>query len=206
LEDAIKASVVNMRGFGYTTNVTVACDVSSSMQQLISAKSSILLYDIGLLLGILLQSKCKNVEAGIFGDRWKTITMPSNQVLSNVQEFYRREGEVGYSTNGYLVIQDLLKRQVVKDKVMLFTDIQMWNSTGGKEHIGNLWLEYRKTVAPNAKLYLFDLAGHGTTPLDLAHVHNGVYLIAGWSDKIFDVLTALENGDDALKMINDIEL
>jgi 60 kDa SS-A/Ro ribonucleoprotein len=206
LEDAIKASVVNMRGFGYTTNVTVACDVSSSMQQPISAKSSILLYDIGLLLGMLLQSKCKNVEAGMFGDRWKTIAMPSNQVLSNVQEFYRREGEVGYSTNGYLVIQDLLKRQVVKDKVMLFTDVQMWNSTGGKEHIGNLWLEYRKTIAPNAKLYLFDLAGHGTTPLDLAHAHNGVYLIAGWSDKIFDVLTALEDGDDALKMINDIEL
>jgi 60 kDa SS-A/Ro ribonucleoprotein len=206
LEDAIKASVVNMRGFGYTTNVTVACDVSSSMQQPISAKSSILLYDIGLLLGMLLQSKCKNVEAGMFGDRWKTIAMPSNQVLSNVQEFYRREGEVGYSTNGYLVIQDLLKRQVVKDKVMLFTDVQMWNSTGGNEHIGNLWLEYRKTIAPNAKLYLFDLAGHGTTPLDLAHAHNGVYLIAGWSDKIFDVLTALENGDDTLKMIHDIEL
>jgi 60 kDa SS-A/Ro ribonucleoprotein len=206
LEDAIKASVVNMRGFGYTTNVTIACDVSSSMQQPISAKSSILLYDIGLLLGMLLQSKCKNVEAGMFGDRWKTITMPSNQVLNNVQEFYRREGEVGYSTNGYLVIQDLLKRQVVKDKVMLFTDVQMWNSMGGSEHIGNLWLEYRKTIAPNAKLYLFDLAGHGTTPLDLAHAHNGVYLIAGWSDKIFDVLTALENGDDALKMIHDIEL
>jgi 60 kDa SS-A/Ro ribonucleoprotein len=206
LEDAIKASVVNMRGFSYTTNVTVACDVSSSMQQPISAKSSILLYDIGLLLGMLLQSKCKNVEAGMFGDLWKTIAMPSNQVLSNVQEFYRREGEVGYSTNGYLVIQDLLKRQVVKDKVMLFTDVQMWNSKGGKEHIGNLWLEYRKTLAPNAKLYLFDLAGQGTTPLDLAHAHNGVYLIAGWSDKIFDVLTALEDGDDALKMINDIEL
>lgn len=206
LEEAITASVVNMRGFGFTTNVTIACDVSSSMQQPISAKSSILLYDIGLLLGMLMQSKCKNVETGMFGDRWKTITMPSNQVLSNVQEFFRREGEVGYSTNGYLVIQDLLKRQVVKDKVMLFTDVQMWNSTGGNEHIGNLWSEYRKTVAPDAKLYLFDLAGYGNTPLDLQNAHNGVYLIAGWSDKIFDVLAAVEEGSDALKMINDIEL
>jgi hypothetical protein len=33
-----------------------------------------------------------------------------------------------------------------------------------------------------------------------------VYLIAGWSDKIFDVLSALENGEQALSEIEKIEL
>jgi hypothetical protein len=52
---------------------------------------------------------------------------------------------------------------------------------------------------------LFDLAGHGTTPLDVRAEH-GVALIAGWSDKVFDVLAALENGGDALTEIQKIEL
>jgi 60 kDa SS-A/Ro ribonucleoprotein len=104
--------------------VLLACDVSGSMQVPVSAKSKILLYDVGLMLAMLLQSRCKNVEVGIFGDTWKTIVVPRNNILGNVQEFYRREGEVGYATNGYLVIKDILDRKVQMDKVFLFTDAQ----------------------------------------------------------------------------------
>ena len=57
---------------------------------------------------------------------------------------------------------------------------------------------------PQAKLYLFDLAGYGTSPLDLAE--QDVYLIAGWSEKIFDVLSAVDNGADALSEIRKIVL
>ena len=205
LEDAVAASVVNLKGFDFKTAVTIACDVSGSMQKPISAKSKILCYDIGLMLGMMLQSKCKNAEAGMFGDTWKVINMPSRGILQNVQEFYRREGEVGYSTNGYLVIDSLIKRQKVMDKVMLFTDCQMWNSNAGNNSIEKSWLKYRQTVAPNAQLYVFDLAGYGQMPLDLSK-GNGVHLIAGWSDKIFDVLAALHEGSDAVKKINTIEL
>jgi 60 kDa SS-A/Ro ribonucleoprotein len=205
LEDAVAASIVNMRGFGFDTSIVIACDVSGSMQIPISAKSKVLNYDIGLMLGMMLQSKCKNVESGMFGDRWKVINMPTRSILQNVQEYYRREGEVGYSTNGYLVIEDLLTRQKAVDKVMMFTDCQMWDSTSTNKRIAHIWLKYRQTVAPNAKLYLFDLAGHGNTPLDLSQ-GNGVHLIAGWSDKIFDILAAIEEGADAVKVIRAIKI
>ncbi len=205
LEDAVAVSVVNLKGFGFDTAVTIACDVSGSMQTPISPKSKVLNYDIGLMLGMMLQSKCKNAEAGMFGDKWKVINMPTRGILQNVQEFYRREGEVGYATNGYLVINDLTNRKKVMDKVMLFTDCQMWDSTGGYNTIQKAWLDYRQKVAPNAQLYLFDLAGHGTSPLDLSK-GNGVHLIAGWSDKIFDVLAALSEGGDALTMINALKI
>jgi hypothetical protein len=33
-----------------------------------------------------------------------------------------------------------------------------------------------------------------------------VFLIAGWSDRIFDVLEALENGNDALDVIKSVEI
>lgn len=205
LEDAVQASIANLRGFGFDTAITIACDVSGSMQQPVSPKSKVLAYDIGLMLGMMLRSKYKNVETGIFGDTWKTFPLPANSILANVQAMYRREGEVGYSTNGYLVIEDLLKRRLKMDKVMIFTDCQLWNSTGGAHTISDAWAQYRRAVAPHAKLYLFDLAGYGQAPLDLSK-GNGVYLIAGWSDKVFDVLAAIETGSDALEKIRLIEI
>jgi 60 kDa SS-A/Ro ribonucleoprotein len=205
LEDAIAHSAANLHGFGADTRVVVACDVSSSMQKPISARSKVLLYDVSLVLGMLLQSRCRQVVTGMFGDSWKRISMPRGPVLRNVEEFYRREGEVGYSTNGYLVVKDLRLRREVVDKVMVFTDVQLWNSNGDGGTLAQEWAEYRRTVAPHARLYLFDLAGYGTVPLEL-RPENGVALIAGWSDKVFDVLSAVETGGSALSEIEQIEL
>jgi 60 kDa SS-A/Ro ribonucleoprotein len=204
LEKAVQVSAANIKGFDHGTRVLLACDVSGSMQTPVSAKSKILLYDVGLMLAMILQSRCKNVEVGMFGDTWKTITVPRNNILGNVQEFYRREGEVGYATNGYLVIKDILSRKVKIDKVFMFTDAQLWNSNNTPDHIQTLWLRYKAEVSPNAKLYLFDLKGYGQTPLQI--LHNDVYLVSGWSDKVFEVLAALENGGSALDAINNIEL
>lgn len=164
-------------------------------------------YDIGLMLGMLLQSRCERVQAGIFGDTWKIIHASRRNILANVQEFYEREGEVGYATNGYLVLKDLINRGQVVDKIMLFTDCQLWNSNVVdpvlQHSITSLWMQYKK-LAPAARLYLFDLAGYGNTPIDIRN--DDVYLIAGWSDKIFDVLKALEDGESALAEIEKIEL
>lgn len=205
LEKAVQASAANIKGFDYDTRVLLACDVSGSMQTPVSAKSKVLLYDVGLMLAMLLQSRCKNVEVGMFGNIWKTIAVPRNNVLGNVQEFYKREGEVGYATNGYLVVKDILARRVKVDKVMLFTDCQLYNSSSTTgDHVHALWLRYKAEVAPEAKLYLFDLKGYGQAPLQL--LRNDVYLVAGWSDKVFDVLAALEEGASALDAINQIEL
>lgn len=203
LETAVAISAANIKGFDINTSVVIACDVSGSMQKSISPRSKIMLYDIGLMLGMLMQSRCKNVISGMFGDKWKIINMPKRSILSNVNEYYKREGEVGYSTNGYLVLKDLINRRKVVDKVMLFTDAQMWDSTNSNHTFAKSWNQY-KQMAPNAKLYLFDLAGYGKQPIDIQQ--NDVYLIAGWSDKVFDVLHALEDKSNALNYINRIEL
>lgn len=203
LEDAILISVKSLKGFDESTSVLIACDVSSSMQKAISPKSKVLLFDIGLILGMLMQSKSKSVVTGMFGNTWKIINMPSRSVLSNVDEYYKREGEVGYSTNGYKVIDDLIHRKVIMDKIMLFTDCQLWNSNAGSTSIEKSWKAYKK-IAPNAKLYLFDLAGYGQAPLSIQN--NDVYLIAVWSDKVFDVLDSIENGESVIEKIKQIVL
>jgi hypothetical protein len=203
LEIATMHSAKNIKGFDYATRVVIACDVSGSMQQPISPKSKVLLYDVGLMLGMLLHSQCKNVTAGMFGNTWKTINLPKRSVLSNVQTFYRREGEVGYSTNGYKVIESLIAKNQIVDKVMIFTDVQMWNSNNTNHTFAKSWATYKR-MAPLAKLYLFDLAGYGQQPLRMEQ--NDVYLMAGWSDKIFDMLNALEQSASAINEINKIKM
>lgn len=79
----------------------------------------------------------------------------------------------------------------------------MWNSYGSGQTILSEWKRY-KEIAPEAKLYLFDLNGYGQLPLKF---ENGdVALIAGWSDKIFDMLEAIENGGTVIEQICKIEL
>jgi 60 kDa SS-A/Ro ribonucleoprotein len=120
-----------------------------------------------------------------------------------VQEYYKREGEVGYATNGHKVIDDLISRNVIIDKVMLFTDCQLWNNGSGNAGLQQSWNTYKK-MAPNAKLYVFDLAGYGKAPVNMQQ--KDVFLIAGWSDKIFDVLESIDNGVQAVEKISQIEL
>ena len=216
LETAVKASVENLEGFDADTNVLLAADVSGSMQHSVSPRSSVQNYDIGILLSMLLQSKCQSVISGIFGDTWKVINLPQDNILANTCEMHRREGEVGYSTNGYKVVDYLVKKKIRMDKVMIFTDCQMWDSDRGYlgtyeeeiygtrgKHIKDSWHRY-KAMFPEAKLYLFDLAGYGQPPMHMAE--RDVYLIAGWSDRVFDILTAVDNGEDALSVINKIEI
>lgn len=205
LEDAVQHTAANIKDIDENSRILLACDTSGSMQQRLSAKSSVMYYDIGILLAMLLQSRCKQVISGMFGDTWKIINMPSKSILSNTMEMRRREGEVGYSTNGEKPLKWLMQHHVVMDKVMIFTDCQFWNSDWDNyaQKFSKTWLDYKK-IAPDAKLYLFDLAGYGHSPLSIEQ--NDVYCIAGWSDRIFDILDALNRGKDAIAVINEIEL
>ena len=136
LEQAALASAANIDGFGPETGVLVAADVSASMMHPVSMNSSVELYDIAILLSMILKSRCASVISGMFGDKWKVINMPQSHILANTVEMRRREGEVGYSTNGYKVIDWLIKEDIRMDKVMIFTDCQMWNRMLILKHCG----------------------------------------------------------------------
>jgi len=214
LEEAMQASAANIKGFGFDTSVLIAVDTSGSMDAKLSDKSTLALQDVGLVMGMLLQNRCKDVTTGIFGDTWKIKNLPKNNILANAQTLHKMNNEVGSSTNGYLVIKDLIKRGEVVDKVMMFTDCQLWDSAGysyntyyggrmsREQSISDLWKEYKK-IAPEAKIYMFDLAGYGTSPIS---VKGDAYFIAGWSDKIFGALDAIENGGSALDKVKEIVL
>ena len=203
LEAATLCSAANMEGFDADTKVLLACDVSGSMHYPISPRSKVENYDIGLMLAMLLKNRCSQVVSGIFGDTWMPINLPSGGILANTMKLKSHGNKVGFSTNGHLVIDWLIEHHEVMDKVMMFTDCQMWDSYGRSASLRNSWHRY-KTIAPNAKLYLFDLMGYGQLPLSLAE--KDVCLIAGWSDKVFDVLKAIEDGNNALTVISNTKI
>ena len=197
LEDAMIHSSSNINGFD-DDFVLIATDVSASMQQPVSPKSVITQYDIGAVLSMMMYRACKESICGIFGDRWEVMNFPKNQILRNANKIWEIEGKVGYSTNGYKVLQWANRKNFHFDKVMVFTDCQLY---GGD--IISEWNTFKQNN-PNAKLYLFNLNGYNSVPLDVKN--NDIYLISGWSDRIFDVIVSLDKGRDALDMISSIEL
>ena len=204
LEAAVCHTAENIPGFDENTRVLLAGDTSGSMLSPVSENSSVMNYHIGLLLSMLIRYRCKNVVTGMFASYWETIDMPSDSILQSTVDMMSRSGEVGYATNGYKVIEWLIKEHREMDKVMLFTDCQLWNSEGWSNdaRLAEYWDRYKREVAPHARLYIFDLAGYGQSPISMKR--DDVFCIAGWSDKVFDILAAVERGKSAIDEIRRI--
>lgn len=211
LNTAMSISSRNINGFDDNMNIVVSCDMSGSMDDTMSSKSKITRQMVGLILGASLRQRCEKCIISLFGDTHKAYNSPKGNILGTVSSFLKEY--VGYSTNGHLAIDFLISQKLKTDKVFIFTDCQLWDSNtsnygsiGGS--IGNLtlsWNKYKSTdVGKDSKLYLFDLAGYSTTPIDM--IRSDVYLISGFSDKIFQVLNSLENKGSALDEIKEIRI
>ena len=187
LEDAIKVSVDNMPRLSGTT--LIACDVSASMFDRVSDNSVVQRFDIGLMLGSMAHNFCNTSITGMFGDTWLPIPMSRRSgILSNLMEMRAQEGKVGYSTNGHTVIDYLLERDEKVDRILMFTDNQLWDTWHDRSFAGT-FLKYQRKF-PNVKLYLFDLSGYGdiVVPQDTKNV----CLMAGWSDRVLEFIPIYE--------------
>ena len=181
----------------------LAADVSGSMaNRPISEKSTIYPYDIGLMLESQATRFCNSSITGLFGDIWKQIPMSKQSgILSNVKSMVSRCNEVGFSTNGYKIIEYLIDNDIHVDRILIFTDCQMWGGYSDKE-FAPMFIKYQRDN-PNVKLYLFDLGGYGS--ISVPHNTNNVCLIGGWSDRIFDFIQAFENGSSVFETIEAVK-
>lgn len=205
LEQAISYSVENMPKLDGLT--VIASDFSGSMNEKIGSKPtnkrmsyeqeeeqnkySIYRCDIGQLLGMIANTFCQQTITGIFGDTWKVIpTSKYSGIIKNTVALRGKAGQlVGCSTNGYLVPHYLDRNDIDADRILLFTDCQMWNSHNDGRHFATEFLKYQKRC-PNVKLYVFDLSGYST--LMLPQGTKNVCLVGGFSDRIFDFIPAFE--------------
>lgn len=201
------------------SSTCIACDVSGSMEKEISKKSSVERFDIGIILGMIANRFCGHTITGMFGDDWKVVPMAkSSGILRSALEMHKREGEVGYSTNGYKVIQWLNDNNIGVDRILIFTDCQMWDSErrtrrsslfGGSGYdevsFAEVFIKYQRRYL-GVKLYCFDLSGYGN--IMIPQGTKNVCIIGGFSDRIFDFIAAFEevgDGNAPIKKIKEIK-
>lgn len=199
IETAMELSIENLPKTGGSTAVLV--DLSGSMESPISGNSTVSCREIASVFGGI---SSKLFDDGVFygfGDSQKIIPISKkSSVLDSVKKIHATD--VGCSTNAHLPIKDMIKNGTSVDRIVLFSDMQCYNSTPYYgEDVSPAFLEYRNKVNPNCKMYSIDLRGYGT--VKWPKNTRGVYTITGWSNGIFSFIDAVEKGEqDVLSLIN----
>jgi 60 kDa SS-A/Ro ribonucleoprotein len=201
LEQAVLNSSWARSGFGSKGVSVIAMDVSNSMKRPVDGLSGVQRFDVAPLLAMSWKMRGNQLITGIIGNNWRPLELPAKPALLAVDEFRAHEGEAGYAINAWTVLQDLTRRQQVVDRVLIFTDYRLWdnrsfNQPAGTD-LGRCWRQYRNQFAPQAKLYLFDLAGYGSRSLEC--LEDGVFLIAGWKERMIDILEAVDAGKELIE-------
>jgi hypothetical protein len=200
LEAAVDAAVGTVpEGLAETF---VAVDLSGSMDATLSRHSGLRRKEIGSLFGAVLAAH--GARVGGFGDEFREVPMHvDTPVLARQDAILGIDGEVGNSTNGWKAIDHLREERVAVDRVVVFTDMQIWDSTtglvGGRS-VREALEEYRDGVAPEAALYLIDLAAYDD--LVTPEGYENVYNVSGWSE---NVLSFIEHAERPGQVIEEIE-
>jgi hypothetical protein len=198
LERAMEVSTENLPDV--LEDTFVAVDTSGSMTNPVSNDSDLQCVEIASLFGSLVFRRGADLAAfatdtqQYHGDRRDTIT--SN--MENIQSM-----NIGGGTNGYLVPKALRQNNMTDySQIIMFTDMQFWNSGYGSETFRNEWNKY-KQVNPDASLYLVDLQSYGT--LSTPEGEQDVYNISGWSENVVDFIDKMENVDGMIQEIESVQ-
>jgi 60 kDa SS-A/Ro ribonucleoprotein len=96
-------------------------------------------------------------------------------------------------TNFHAIFQ---KAKGVYDRIIILSDMQGWM---GYDSPVKDFEQYKARTGANPFVYSFDLQGYGT----LQFPENRIFCLAGFSDKVFDIMSMLESDRQAL--VNEIE-
>jgi len=209
LNKALSHSVKNLPLMEGET--VILSDNSGSMTgdvkgSLISAHSSVKTSDIANLFAVLYWTRCQNTLVGLFGD---SLIVPaldrSKDIFDNFKVIDQEKNKCGAGTEQgiFELFEKLIAEEKQVARIIIFSDCQIgdgckWYDTKGRraDSFNSLFQKYRK-ISPNTKVYVVDLKGYGTTVFS-----HGIYKLAGWSDKIFDLINITDKDPKAL--INDI--
>ncbi len=208
---ALERSVANVPALEGTT--FMSADNSGSMRQAVSDKSQMSMNMVANLMQAILLKKTSQSSIGaetyssVFGQDFKMVAVnPANSCIAQAQAF--RDTNVGHSTNGYLVFRHIARAKIKVDRVVIFTDCQLWVD-GGYNHFDQGLtrdsVKAARLINPNMWIHWIDLSGYGTLPQPI--YDQKVNLISGWSERVLDYIGAVERGRIGMaKAIQEIDL
>lgn len=180
-------------------NTYVGVDLSGSMFTSLSDMSSVNMAEISALFGGITAKK--GAKVGGFGATFKQFDFHSSTPALQMQQIILNAG-VGHATNGHLVLEYMTTHNLRYENVALFTDMQMWDSTGsyhGTTSVREAWERYTEQVNPDANLYVIDLASYGE--LVTPEGHENVFNISGWTEDVIDHIKYSSNEGEIIREI-----
>lgn len=192
LNRAVDLSLSNVPSFDGKTLVVL--DESGSMTEEGHTKNGGTPYEIGSLFAAVLVKRNPKADLMLFGDRARYVQVnPLDTTLTIASSVQPRS----QGTDFHCIIPAIKGGY---DRIIVLSDMQGWMGDGS---LMSALHQYRSAHSLNTKVYSFDLKGYGT----LQFPEKEVYCLAGWSEKIFDVMKLLEEDRNALvKEIEAIEL
>ena len=222
IEDALQISCLNIPKL--EGNCAILVDHSGSVRgdaggnSRVSAFSKTTRAMIGNLFASMVAYRQANVYIGLFGDRLIPVKIDRSKKLLDFNKYSYNEGaKCGTSTEAgiYTFMEEVVKEKKKIDNIIVFSDCQIGKGSyfaswyGLKHddrspHFHELFKEFRK-INPNANFIVVNLnQTNGNSVFDRSQ---RILNIAGWSDKIFDLITSNCKGWDAvIKEIESIEI
>ena len=205
LEDAFDLAVKNMPDLG--DDVLIIADQSGSMQSAISDKSTVQCCEIAAVLAAAvwynqIQLGKKAMVAG-FACKGKVYNWSKRTSSLNAAK-QMMNTNLGGSTRIDTAWKAAQSAGLKPSTIIVLSDMQMTGSQGywGYDKLMNPE-DYGLATKDTLKISI-DLQGYSSTPFA---VNNGWYQLAGWSERIFDFVNAMENPGAAIKLIkNDVDL
>lgn len=202
LSDAVDASIGNLPDD--LSETVVAVDLSGSMQSRLSPNSNLEYIDIASFFGAVLMrmGAATTAFASDFAVLDAHVDTPALQLTDQI-----RGVNVGGSTNGWKAIDWLHENNLKPERVIMLTDMQIWDSTRGFGRSGNSvkrsFDAYREQVNLETALYMVDLSSYGqlVTPEGYPQVYN----ISGWNEKIIDFIQYAERPGDIVREVDAYE-
>lgn len=190
LEKACAASVNNMEKLPGLTAIMV--DVSYSMSDLMSNKSSVKCYEIGALLGLIANRICEDSVFYKFSNNAEKVSVCSGAPLLYTARSFVSDG----GTNMAAPFERMIADGVKADRVIVISDTEC--------NCQNPWIgkpvqaaanDYRRISGCDCWVHAIDLQGYGTQQFAGPKTN----IIAGWSEKVFEFIRMAEQGEGTLE-------
>jgi hypothetical protein len=157
--------------------------------------------DIGSLFSAVLLKANENADFMAFADDAKYMNFNSDDsVLSLSDKISEKSHDCGGGTNFHSIFQAINKKY---DRIIILSDMQGWEPSGYGFCDGGAptktFAAYKTKYKANPYVYSFNLNDYGT----IQFPEKNVFAMAGWSEKVFDVMSILESDKNAL--VNEIE-
>jgi hypothetical protein len=192
IDGAMRAACAGLSWIPGTT--LIAADNSASMSQPVSKHSWISAADAANILCAMAARICERPIVWAFGTDVAPVSLDRHGSLMANANRVASANTRGCATNAFRIFQKLAREPFLPDRVILLSDMQVWNSDPWSQdrQLAPEFFRYRAGRNANVWLHSIDLVGYGDAVVPAGTQR--VNLVSGFSEKILNTILEAEGG------------